>query len=89
MKTLSKKLSGKLIGKTTKTNHVNLLKKHMKVQKISTKNRQQFYHNREYFTINIPFFLLLFDAKVKLHQGQGPDPLWIHYMHSYLALPRD
>lgn len=27
MKTLSEKLSGKLVGKTTKTNHVNLLKK--------------------------------------------------------------
>jgi len=85
MKALSEKLSGKLIGKTTKTNPVNLLKKHMKVQKNSTKNRQQFYHNREYFTI-IPFFLLLFDAKIKLHQGQGPDPLWIHYVQCSLTV---
>jgi len=44
MKILSEKLLGKLIGKTTKTNLVNLLKKHMKVQKSSTKNRHQFYH---------------------------------------------
>lgn len=59
----------------------------MKVQKNSTKNRKQYYHNREHFTIH--FFLLLFDAKIKLHQGQGPDPLWIHFMQPYLALARD